>query len=180
MANELQNDEVGGRLTSYSNSETTSTLSELGASLVAEALSRVDKLDSKAGATAGYAGAVIGLLVTTEHDWSKNLGLWAKLVTLSAVLITLVAALMAIVALKPAPFTWVSDEEWLCKELLADPEQLRKYYIKVLHGVISSHRQRSAQKAALIQCAQYLLLLAGLLLVFSFTDEILGQIFICS
>jgi hypothetical protein len=173
---DLSEAQVTALLEGYDPPETTIALRDFGTRLVDEIIQRHDKLDSKAGALAGYSGAVVALLVSTIHDWRQELDSWAIVLVCAAALVAILSAGLALWAMAPRKFRWFSDEEWFPSVLLNQPEALQRYYLKVMHQTVSSHSKQAAAKAGLVRVAQLALVVVGTLLLAAFVDAASRQV----
>ena len=137
-ANQLSEDEVKRLLTSYDSEETTNELYSFGLEMVKEAADRYHRFDSKATKIAGYAGAVLALLVSQFSEWSTAVDWWAVPVVLGAAVLALVAAALGLAAISLREIQMYSPSEWINEPSLKNPSQLRRYHIYTMYGVRQS------------------------------------------
>jgi hypothetical protein len=157
MAIPLSDAEVKRRLRLYSSPETTTELYSFGSMLVAEIIERIHRLEAKAGTLAGYAGAILALIVTSAAFWGSHLQHLERVAILLAALSAFASECFAILAIQLGSFEWFSDNEWLREECLSDAETLRKYHILTMRGVIASHRSVGEEKTKNIERSQWFL-----------------------
>lgn len=162
MAKRLETSEVKKRIESYNSPETTNELYSFGYMLVAEAVDRIHKMESKAGTLAGYSGAILALIISTFSLWHGYFQTPERVAMYCAALTVFLAEGCALWALKVSEYNWFSDNEWLRAERLSDAEALRKYHILTMHTAFASHRAVAEEKSKLIFWSQKVLFLTGL------------------
>lgn len=166
----LSEEEVNKRLQSYDNEGVTDELYDFGKMLVNELIERNNKLDTKAASMAAYAIGIITLLTSTYAGWSKvhySLGIPFPLL---GALTAFVALIFAVLGLTLQRYEGFSQSEWLHSELLNNREQLRKYHILTMWGVLNSHESVSEKKADRISKAQRMLVITTIILLLSMLD----------
>ncbi len=161
--NQLSETVVSERLTAYEQPETTQELYEFGRLLLAEALDSGYRLDSKAFMAAGYAGAILTLLVTAAPLWSSTEKV-ARLMLVGAGITAFVAAVAAFAALLLIPVEWFSPSEWFNKECLENADRLRRYHVLCMYGVRQSQKSICWSKIHRIHMAHWALMATGVFL----------------
>ncbi len=141
-------------LVSYDSKEVTDQLYDMGKILLDECMQRVDRLDSKAVAIAGYTGAIIALMVSTFSIWTAGIDRWAVCFVGLGCLVGVVGGAMALASTWPQKFDLPSDSDWFEEDGLANPDKLKRYYISSMHLSIGSHEAVNAKKVAMIKRSQ--------------------------
>ena len=165
--------EMSERLTSYESEETTKELYDFGKMLVQECVERVHHIDSKATMLAGYSGTILALLVATSAIWKPTIDKWAMGIVFAAAFAALMAGMFAIWSFSPTRFDWFSDNEWVDKAYLNDPEQLRRYHVLTMHNVVSLHEAISKLKTARIKSSRFMLGISATLLFAALANAVL-------
>lgn len=150
----LDHAKVETMLEGYESPKVTDELYDMGKVLMEECASRVEYLDSKSAAIAGYSGAIIGLMVSTFPIWTSAVDKWAIVLVSFGSLIGLIGGAVALSATWPRTFLLPSDTDWLEEDGLTDPDRLKRYYVSSLHISIASHEQINTQKVSKIKKAQ--------------------------
>lgn len=166
----LDEQEVNGRLCSYGDSKVTDELYNFGTMLVREMIDVNHHLDSKGTTLAGYSSSAVALLVATSSFWRPILDQWASGVVFVAATCAIIASILSLKAASLYTFKWFSDDEWLHKTYLDDPDTLRRYRILTMHGIVDSHRDAADHKSDFLRIAQWALTLAGVLLLVALID----------
>jgi len=174
----LRAEEVRERLAAYQEPKITDELYDFGKMLITETLDRVKALDNKAAAIAAYSVGLITLLVSTRANWSTGLHAWAAGLPLCGGVAAFFAALYAVSALALKRYNWFSENEWMERDCLADPDRLRRYHVLAMWKVLGSHNSTCETKASRITAAQWLLLTAAVFLVLSLGDVIAIRLFV--
>ena len=165
MNGQLNEDEVRRRLKLCKDAKIADELYEFGERLLNYRIDISHRLDSKAAAMAGYAGAVLTVLLSTYGNWKGAVGQIGFLIMALAGIAVFFAGASAITAMRLRDFLWFTQDEWLKEELMANPIQVKGYRVLTLWGVLSSYENICAQKAARLRCAQSTLFVAGALLL---------------
>jgi hypothetical protein len=121
-------------------------------------------LDSKGSTLAAYSTGIVALLVSTSSLWRPVLDQWVAMVVLGAGLCAIIAGAYSMKAAALYKFKWFSDDEWLHRKYLDDPETMRRYRILTMHNVVSSHRNIAEKKSHHLWIAQWALMISGGLL----------------
>ncbi|HEY1525016.1 MAG TPA: hypothetical protein VGH51_02155 [Candidatus Angelobacter sp.] len=170
MTTDISEQQVRERLASYEDTKVTDELYSFGQTLLHDAVERLNKSDSKAGAMAGYAGGVVALLASTAKMWAGNEHSWHILLPMVATALLFLAAVVAVLSLRLKKTDWLSPDEWMKKECLESGERLRRYHILTMWGVHESLDVAYQKKTAAIRKAEFLMLAAWLLLAVSLFD----------
>jgi hypothetical protein len=167
---QLNQDEVKQRLAAYKDNETTDELYSFGLVLVNELKDRYKGFDDKATKIAGYAGAVIALLISQFRTLRNLVDPWAMYLVLGAALLSLVSAGIGINAISLSQVDWFSPEEWFEKDSLSDAQKLKRFRVFTMYGVRQSYLVACEKKARRITYALRTLLVSGALLLVAMID----------
>jgi hypothetical protein len=170
ITNQLNQEEVRRRLGAYTDNETTDELYSFGLILVNESKDRYNGFDDKATKIAGYAGAIIALLISQFRTLRSLVDPWAMYLVLGAALLCLVSAGIGINALSLSQVDWFSPNEWLREDSLSDAEKLKRYRVLTMYGVGQSYLVACEKKAHRITYALRTLLVSGMLLLIAMID----------
>lgn len=162
--------EIRERLVSYEDTGVTDELYDFGKMLVAEAVERNSRLETKATAIAAYSIGIITLLASSYGNWSKAVHSWIIPIPFFGALAAFVAAIYAVRGIRLRDYEWFSPNEWMKPECLSGRERLRKYRLLTMWNVLKSHYAASELKARKIKRAQVWLLIAAIILVLSLVD----------
>src|SRR6266849_6362015 len=122
--------EVKARLKSYSDPAVTDELYSSGESLVANAIDRMTRLDSKGLALAAYSGGILTVLISTYSLWGKLLSGWFFATLAECVsFVVLLAAWLAVRSADPQPIQWHTENSWLESQCIQNHEKLRRYRV---------------------------------------------------
>lgn len=157
-------------LVNYDSKEVTDQLYEMGKLLLDDCMQRVDQLDRKAVAIAGYTGAIIALMVSTFSIWTAGVDKWAIIFVAVGCLIGLVGGCMALASTWPQQFDMPSDSDWFEEAGLTNPDKLKRYHISSMHLSITSHEKVNARKVVKIKRSQICLSIMILLLLTVLSD----------
>src|SRR5579863_9236398 len=127
---------------------------DMGKTLMSECGQRVDYLDAKAARLAGYAGAMVGLMLSTFPIWTSAIGRWAIFVAAAGMLAGAASAVSVIHSMWPAKLRLPSDSDWLESDAIDDADRLKKYYISSMHLVVRSQEPVAAGKVSAIKRSQ--------------------------
>jgi hypothetical protein len=164
-SNQLDPEEVERRL-DMASGETVTELLSLGTDILRELDERFEYLDSKATKIAGYSGAIVALIVSTIGTWPKAIDPRFVPVVLVAAMGALIAAGLALASTWPSELSTFSPNDWMRKELIRQPEELKKYWVSCIYANRQKYSQRCKEKAQLIEYSQFVLLMtAGMLLI---------------
>jgi hypothetical protein len=85
MPTQIREQDVRKRLAAYKDLSITDELYAFGQRLIDDAVDRLSKSDTKAGAIAAYSGGLIALLTSTSSLWALHLESWHLLMPMLAV-----------------------------------------------------------------------------------------------
>lgn len=139
-----------------------------GQILVADAVDRIAKSDSKAAALAVYGGGVITVLISTSVLWGKLLHGAFLVVAVLAILVLMVAAWLAISSISPKRTDWYSDEDWLREECLDERGKLRRYRVLTMWRIITSLDEAYGAKLKKVHWSTRVMKFAFVLLLLAF------------
>jgi hypothetical protein len=142
--------EVIKRLSAYTDPEVTKELYDFGSQLLGERRDRTNWIDTKSGAFAGFAGALIVIIVSTFSGWKELAKEWAgaPIFLFLGLIALLLAALCAIQALRARRFQELEEKDlWFAKEYFDYPDQLRRYYLIGMYRSVVSHDINNEKKA---------------------------------
>ena len=139
-------------------------LYSFGEKLVNDAVDRLAKSDSKASASAAYAGGLVTLLVSTSALWGRYLDFYSSAMVVTATFFFLVSAWLAAGSTRPQPTEWYSDNDWLREECLQERAQLRRYRVLTMWRILKSHQDAFRAKTQRVRSAVRFLRLASALL----------------
>ncbi len=163
----LSYEEVKARITG-AHADVLNDLSQLGETLVRDAVDRIAKLDSKATATAAYSGGVVTLTMSTVSLWGHNVSGIFKLSAALGIAGLLLAAWLAIRSTFPLDTQWHSDDDWLQRECLGDAEQMRRFRVLTMWKIVDSLDLAQEQKQQRLHRATITIQGAFILLLISF------------
>jgi hypothetical protein len=89
----------------------------------------------------------------------------AGILAIESGLAAFVAACLSVSGITLRKFEWISQKEWLNEACLNDLDNLKRFRILTMWGVIKSHRKAHAEKAGYLVAAQWVLLLSVALLL---------------
>jgi len=159
--------EVIKRLSDYTDPEVTKELYDFGSQLLAERRDRTNWIDTKAGAFAGFAGALIVIVVSTFPGWKDLAKEWAgaSIFLFLGLVALLLAALFALQALRAREFQELEEKDlWFAKEYFDYPDQLRRYYLIGMYRSVKSHDMNNEKKAKMLIRAERFVVAGAFLL----------------
>lgn len=132
--------EVKTRLKSYSDPAVTDELYSSGDSLIANAIERMTRLDSKGWALAAYGGGILTILISTYALWGKLLSGWpfSTLAELGILGVAL-SAWLAVRSAHPQPIQWHTENSWLESQCIKNREKLRRYRVLTMWQILDSY-----------------------------------------
>jgi hypothetical protein len=147
---EVTLEEAESAVKSYTSEETTPLLQTFGQLLLEETETRSKQIDWKATLTLGYAGVVIGFLGSRT---TRPLDI-AEVFIVAGATLALVAIVFASAALWMHNWMFPSERDWLRKELLNSPQDLRRYYVLVIHQTKQHNHRVNQRRATALERAQ--------------------------
>jgi len=154
---ELDGREVHRRLESYPSSATTDATTDevlrIGELMLQENLSRAQSVDAKAMQIIGYVG-VIYTIILSQRNWFEEFDRLELFFLGAAIVCTFVATVAAMASMWARSWRSFSDEEWFRKELLEEPEALRRFHVATMHKVVSENRALHHRKGSSLVVAQ--------------------------
>jgi hypothetical protein len=166
----LTEHEVRERLEVSESTDVIDIMYDMGKTLMSECGERIDYLDAKAARIAGYAGAMVGLMVSTFPIWTSAISRWAVILAAVGMLAGTVAAISVIHSMWPAKLRLPSDSDWLESDALDDANRLKKYYISSIHLLVSSQEPVAVCKVSAIKRSQCCLALMALAMLIVFAN----------
>jgi hypothetical protein len=166
----LSEKDVKDRLASYTDPSVTDELYHFGEMLVRDSIERVSKADTKAAAIAAYAGGLVTLLVSTSGIWAKNNSGVHLLMPIIAIVALILSAFFAVSSMTLKRTEWFSVNEWMKQDCLETGERLRRYHILTMWGASESLEGLYEAKLSELRKAQWVTLLAWILLAVAFFD----------
>ena len=106
---------------------------------------------------AGFAGAILALLLSTYSTWHDQIAHSPGLIGLVLIAVGCLGRTgwYGFKAIRPAEFQWISDRPILfTSELLDYPDELQRYHILGNYRSILSHQEVSDRKARFILVSQ--------------------------
>lgn len=167
--------EVIERLEKYEDPRITHELYEFGSELVRDAHDRVNWLDTKAGIFAGFAGAMIVVVVSTFSSWKDLVKDWplASIFLFLGIIILLLAAGSSLTGLRVRTFEGLDEKDlWFASEYFKQPDRLRRYYLVGMYRTVVSHNKINGQKARMLRITERLVVAGALLLAIPLLLEI--------
>lgn len=167
--------EVIERLEKYEDPQVTSDLYDFGSQLVRDAIDRVNWLDTKAGIFAGFAGAMIVVVVSTFASWKDLVKDWpiASIFLFLGIIALLLAASSALRGLRVRTFEGLDEKDlWFASEYFQHPDRLRRYYLIGMYRKVVSHRRINDQKAITLRWTERLVVAGAFLLAIPLLLEI--------
>ena len=168
MNTQLSEATVRQRLASYKDPTVTDELYGFGQALVHDAIDRLSKSDTKAGAMAAYNGALLALLASTASIWTVHLHSWQRISPILAVACLFFAAMFAISSIGTRKTDWHSSNEWMKEECLTSGERLRRYHVLTMWGAYGSLNSAYSDKMRDLKRSEWLTLASWLFLVITF------------
>lgn len=162
------------RLSAYDNPAVTNELYDFGSQLLRERTDRTNWIDTKAGAVAGFAGALIVIVVSTFSGWKDVAKDWppAALFLFAALVVLLFAAFRAVQALRTRWFHELHEKDlWFAKEYFDYPDQLRRYYLIGMYRAVVSHDLNNEKKARMLTFAENSIVTGAFLLAIPLLRE---------
>jgi len=141
------------RLGKYEDPQVTSELYDFGSQLVRDVTDRVNWLDTKAGVFAGFAGAMIVVVVSTFSSWKDLVKDWpsASVFLFFGLVSLLLAAGFAVTGLRVRIFEGLHEKNlWFASEYFSYPDLLRRYYLIGMYRTVVSHNKINEQKAKML------------------------------
>lgn len=166
----LTEHEVRERLQASESQEVIDTMYDMGKTLMSECGQRIDYLDAKAARIAGYAGAMVGLMVSTFPIWTSAISRLAVVIAAAGMLAGTVGAISVIHSMWPAKLRLPSDSDWLESDALDDAGRLKRYYVSSIHVLVSSQEPVAARKVSAIKRSQCCLALMALAMLIVFAN----------
>ena len=160
---DLLKDEVKTRL-KYQDASITDELYSFGTMLVQDAVDRMGKLDSQAGALAAYCGGLITILIATFNGWSKLQSQASISLIAMAATIVFLSGICAIISMALQKTKWFSQDDWIKKDCLTSADRLRRYHVLAMWNIVDSHHTAYRKKILMVYAAQLLLAMAGVVL----------------
>jgi lysylphosphatidylglycerol synthetase-like protein (DUF2156 family) len=138
-----------------------------GGFLIAEGIGRTAHLESKATIVVGYSGAILAFLLVRLPASAQSLSNWAAL---PAVL----ALLLGFATVRIHGTKWFGDDIWIPQQLAsAHPdEQLRLHYFEAIFEINQEIKSTNQVKGNLLFFAQWLLLIAVLIIGWTLLSEL--------
>jgi MFS family permease len=167
--------EIIERLRSYQDPAITAELYDFGSQILRERTDRTNWIDTKAGAFAAFAGALIVIVISTFSTWKEVVKDWsvAALFLFFGVIGLLLAAFFAIQALRARKFQELDEKDlWFAKEFFGFPDQLRRYYLIGMYRSVVSHDFNNERKAKMLIYSERLMLAGTFLLAVPLLWEI--------
>ncbi len=169
--------EVKRRVETHESPEVTSTLYTLGSFLITANVDLAHQLDSKASTLAAYAGAILSILISTFKIWGQDIAAkehthWNLWFVLFGGLLIACSAAFALFGLSVTRFQWFSDNDWFREPVLGSADNLKRYYLMVMHETNSTHRRANTKKAERLEWAQKSFGAGTLLLMAALADAV--------
>jgi hypothetical protein len=167
--------EVIERLEKYEDPQVTNELYDFGSKMVRAAIDRLNALDTKVGIFAGFAGAMIVVVVSTFSSWKDLIKDWpiASIFLFSGIVALLLAAGSALIGLRVRTFEGLHERDlWFASEYFQHPDRLRRYYLIGMYRTVVSHNKINDQKAAMLRLTERLVVAGALLLAIPLLLEI--------
>ena len=150
----------------YTDPEVTRELYDFGSQLLRERTDRTNWIDTKAGVFAGFAGALIVIVVSTFPGWKDITKDWASapIFLFFGLIAILLAAFFAVQALRTRKFQELDEKDlWFAKEYFDYPDQLRRYYLIGMYRSVVSHDINNEKKANMLILAERLVVVGAFL-----------------
>jgi hypothetical protein len=151
----------------YTDPEITKELYEFGSQLLSDRRDRTNWIDTKAGVFAGFAGAMIVIIISTFSGWKDLAKDWPAAATFLffGLVVLLLAAFCAVRALGARRFQELDEKDlWFAKEYFEYPDQLRRYYLIGMYRSVVSHDMNNETKAKMLMRAERFAVLGAFLL----------------
>jgi hypothetical protein len=159
---ELTTDEVKARVYSYQDEKITAELYAFGMMLLSEIQQRAAQLDSKSAVVLGWATGILAFVFFANNKIAPSLP--ARFATATGAF-ALLAVVFSFFALRTRDeWGWPTDESWFCSTALTSADELKRYYIRVMHDVRQTHLAATKRKARRLSYAEAFLALAALFL----------------
>jgi hypothetical protein len=169
---ELPGEEVDQLLAKYPSEEVTKELFDFGQMLLTTDDERVGLIDSKATTLIGYSSAILAFLLMRGVSWTHS---WVELIAIALVAVLAgLACVAAFMAVRGAQnWSQLSEATWFPRDqVLAGPDQLKRFYISAMHQVLQDNHRIANRKADEMIIAQILVAAAGVLLAIILTVAI--------
>jgi hypothetical protein len=163
----LSTDEVRALLT-YKADTITEALESFGTALFQETTKRSERVDAKAGLLIGYAAGMTAFLLK-ETGWLQGIALGNRI---ALAILLAVSGMLGFGVLVVRSHTWFSDRDWFKKESFDSADDLKRYYLVVLHQVLTDLDESNQRKARWLQWGQVFLGLSFMSLLLAVAQKI--------
>jgi hypothetical protein len=167
--------EVIERLEKYEDPQVTDQLYDFGSKMVRDVIERLNSLETKAGILAGFAGAMIVVVVSTFSSWKDLIHDWpiASIFLFLGIIVLLIAAGSALMGLRVMTFEGLHERDlWFASEYFQHPDRLRRYYLVGMYRKVVSHNSINDRKADMLWLTERLILVGAVLLAIPLLLEI--------
>jgi hypothetical protein len=160
---DLSEAEVKEVIYSYQDSAVTDELYAFGSSLLGDLRSRADHINSKATAVLGWATGILAFLFAENAKFN---GTAIHYFALGSSLCAMLAAGSAFLALRTRDdWSWPSDKSWLQKTAVKNGDELKRYHLRVMHGLKHDRHAMVEKKGNLLIYAETFFVLSGAVLL---------------
>lgn len=157
----LSETEVKRIINDYESEHITDQLLDFGRLMLDEIQDRSSKINAHAIMVLGWATGTLAVLFSQLDKFS---GIAAYPVLGSSVF-AFAAVVYSFLALKTTKeWTWPSDKSWMHQNSLRSADELKRYYVRVIHGVRKRHAIITEDQASSLFWAEIAIAVAGLLL----------------
>jgi len=161
-ANDLSESDASKLIYSYDDADVTNQLYAFGSSLLSDLKERSDHVNSKATTILVWATGILAFLFSQSDKLS---GSTSHVFALCSSLLALLAASSAFFSLRTRDdWKWPSDKSWLQPKAVNNSDELKRYHLRVMHGVKQARHCIVEKKGNLLMYAELFLVLSGALL----------------
>jgi hypothetical protein len=144
------------------NKEVIDQLYSFGDRLLSEARERSVRIESKAFNVLTWSLAIIAFIFTQINSTAKVST--SNKIFLIAAFLSVIAVAFSYWVIKSRNNAASSDEDWLCRDCLDRPDDLKMFHVRSIHKVRNESSMISDKKSIWLLCAETSLMLAGFIL----------------
>lgn len=148
----------------YKDPGITNELYTFGTMLLSEIQQRSSQIDAKAGTVLAWSTGILAFLFAYMNHATGVINLSF---TFASAVFTLLALVSAFYALRTrADWTWPTDNSWFEETALTSEDEVRRYHIRVMHDVRTTHLALTHEKSRCLHRGEKFLI-AGAALLFT-------------
>jgi hypothetical protein len=161
-ANDLSETDASKLIYSYKDADVTDQLYTFGSSLLSDLKERSEHVNTKATTVLVWATGILAFLFAQSDKFA---GTASQYFSLCSALLALLAASSAFFSLRTRDdWKWPSDKSWLQSKAVNNSDELKRYHLRVMHGVKQARHGIIEKKGNRLMYAELFLVLSGVLL----------------